>query len=51
MTNKMLATTLKDVFNTANPIPLQSGDSRYVDCSAIRGDEDIVDQLYQRITG
>ena len=50
MTNTNLATTLKDVFNTANPIPLQSGDSRYVDCSAVRGNEDVVEHLYRRIT-
>ena len=50
MSNTKLANTLKDVFNTANPIPLQSGDSRYVDCSAVRGNEDVVNQLYRRIT-
>lgn len=50
MTTVKLASTLRDVFNAANPIPLQSGDSRYVDCRAMRGNEDVVDQLYRRIT-
>ena len=46
----MLAATLRDVFNTANPAPLPSGDPRYVDCTAVRGNEDVVRQLFQRIT-
>lgn len=50
MPNSRLAATLKDVFNTANPIPLQSDDERYVDCSSVRGNEDTVEQLYRRIT-
>ena len=43
-----LAKTLKDVFNTANPIPLQSGDPRYVDCTAVRGNEDAVTRISRR---
>jgi hypothetical protein len=45
-----LAKTLKDVFNTANPTPLQSGDPRYVDCTAVRGNEDAVTLLFNAIT-
>ena len=45
-----LAKTLKDVFNSANPIdPLPSGDPRYVDCTAARGDEDLVSQMFRII--
>jgi len=44
-----VAKTLKDVFNTANPIPLQSGDPRYVDCTAVRGNEDVVTLLFNAI--
>lgn len=45
-----LAKTIKDVFNTANPTPLPSGDPRYVDCTNVRGDEDAVEQLFRVIT-
>ena len=50
MTPRTLAKTLKDVFNTANPIPLQSGDSRYVDCTAVRGNEDAVTLMFNAIS-
>lgn len=46
----MPAATLRDVFNTANPAPLPSGDPRYVDCTEVRGNEDVVRQLFQHIT-
>lgn len=46
----MLAATLRDVFNTTNPTPLPSGDPRYVDCTAVRGNEDVVERLFRRIT-
>jgi hypothetical protein len=49
MPTPALAKTLKDVFNTANPIPLQSGDPRYVDCTAVRGNEDAVTLLFNAI--
>ncbi len=49
MTTFSLAKTLKDVFNTANPIPLPSGDPRYVDCTAVRGNEDVVKLLFNAI--
>ena len=49
MPKKALAETLKDVFNTANPIPLQSGDQRYVDCTAVRGNEDAVKLMLNAI--
>ncbi len=49
MTTSRLATSLKEVFNTANPIPLQSGDPRYVDCTAVRGNEDAVTLLFNAI--
>ena len=45
------ARTLRDVFNAANPLlPLPSGDPRYVGCTAVRGNEDVVTQLFQCIT-
>ncbi|MFO7633058.1 MAG: AAA family ATPase [Caldilinea sp.] len=45
------ARTLRDVFNAANPLlPLPSGDPRYVDCTEVRGNEDVVTQLFQCIT-
>jgi energy-coupling factor transporter ATP-binding protein EcfA2 len=46
----MLARTLRDVFNTANPAPLASDDPRYVDCTSVRGNEDVVEQLFRRVT-
>ena len=45
MPTPALAKTLKDVFNTANPIPLQSGDPRYVDCTAVRGNNEAFRRL------
>lgn len=46
----MLAKTLKDTFNAVNPvIPLESDDVRYVDCTAVRGNEDVVEQLFNTI--
>ncbi len=46
-----LATTLKDAFNTADPtLPLQSGDRRYVDCTAVRGNEDVISQMFNIIS-
>ncbi|MCB0183011.1 MAG: hypothetical protein KDE31_02040, partial [Caldilineaceae bacterium] len=50
MSNHPLAKTLRDVFNEANPAPLQPGDRRYVDCTAVRGNDDAVKQLLNRIT-
>lgn len=50
MTNHPLARSLRDVFNQANPAPLAPGDQRYVDCTAVRGNDDVVQQLFQRIT-
>lgn len=49
MVTHTLAKTLKDVFNTANPVPLPSGDPRYVDCTAVRGNEDAVTLLFNAI--
>ena len=47
----MIATEIRDVFRTADPtLPLQSGDERYVDCTAVRGEEDVVDQLFDTIS-
>ena len=51
MASSSLARTLKDVFNTANPTPLQSGDPRYVDLTAVRGNEDVVTRLFKAIDG
>lgn len=50
MSNHALARTLRDVFNQANPAPLAPGDRRYVDCTAVRGHDDVVTQLFKRIT-
>jgi len=51
MSEYQLARTLRDVFNAANPLlPLPSGDPRYVDCTEVRGNEDVVTQLFQCIT-
>ncbi|MBP0038063.1 MAG: AAA family ATPase [Roseofilum sp. SID1] len=37
---------LKDLFNSFRPdMPLKPGDSRYVDCRSVRGDQDIISQL------
>lgn len=44
------AVSLRDVFNAADPtLPLESGDPRYVDCTPVRGNEDVVRQLYETI--
>lgn len=52
MTNELKpAQTLRDVFNAVDPArPLESGDPRYVDCTEVRGNEDVVKQLYETIT-
>lgn len=45
------AKTLREVFNAVDPArPLQSGDPRYVDSTAVRGNEDVVTALYETIT-
>lgn len=49
MSQPTLARTLKDVFNTTNPVPLQSGDPRYVDLTAVRGNEDVVARMFRAI--
>ncbi|OQA40885.1 MAG: hypothetical protein BWY52_02753 [Chloroflexi bacterium ADurb.Bin325] len=49
MTAHTLARTIKDVFNAVNPLPLPSGDPRYVDCAAVRGNEDVVTLLFNAI--
>ena len=46
-----LARTLKDAYNLSNPVqPLKSGDPRYVDCTPVRGNEDVVTQMFNAIT-
>lgn len=46
-----VARTLKDAYNLSNPVqPLPSGDPRYVDCTPVRGDEDVVTQMFNTIT-
>lgn len=46
-----LARTLKDAYNSSNPVqPLKSGDPRYVDCTPVRGNEDVVTQMFNAIT-
>lgn len=45
------ARTLRDAYNAVDPvIPLPSGDPRYVDCTDVRGNEDVVTYLYNAIT-
>ncbi|MBE9059759.1 AAA family ATPase [cf. Phormidesmis sp. LEGE 11477] len=36
---------LDDMYNAFTPTPLQPGDPAYVDCRAVRGDEDVVEDL------
>jgi len=44
------ARTLRDAFNAVDPaLPLSPGDPRYVDCTDVRGDEDVVGRLYNAI--
>ena len=39
------ARTLRDAYNAVDPaVPLPSGDPRYVDCTDVRGDRDVVQQ-------
>ncbi|HLF24752.1 MAG TPA: hypothetical protein VJG32_00325 [Anaerolineae bacterium] len=45
------ARTLRDAFNAVDPAqPLQPDDPRYVDCTGVRGDEDVVGQLFNAIS-
>ncbi|MBE9115773.1 ATP-binding protein [Lusitaniella coriacea LEGE 07157] len=42
---------LKDLFNSFKPdMPLEPGDTRYVDCNSVRGDEDVTRELGGYIT-
>lgn len=43
------ASNLKNAYNAVKLMPLESGDPRYVDCSEVRGGEDIVNLLALRI--
>jgi hypothetical protein len=46
-----VAQTLKDAYNLSNPVqPLPPGDPRYVDCTPVRGKEDVVTQMFNAIT-
>ena len=46
-----VARTLKDAYNLSNPVqPLPPGDPRYVDCTPVRGNEDVVTQMFNVIT-
>lgn len=46
----MPADNIKDVFNNANPdAPLESGDRRYYDCSAYRGEDNIIKRMLNAI--
>lgn len=45
------AKTLREAYNAANPTdPLEPGDSRYVDCTDVRGNEDTVSQMFRTIS-
>jgi hypothetical protein len=42
---------MTNIYNAFNPFePLPAGDPAYVDCKSVRGDEDIIDQLGNRIS-
>ena len=46
-----LARSLRDAYNTADPAaPLPSGDPRYVDCTDVRGNRDVVQRMFNIIT-
>ena len=46
-----IAHTITDAYNLSNPVqPLPPGDPRYVDCTPVRGDEDVVSQMFNAIT-
>ena len=46
-----VARTLKDAYNSSDPVePLPLGDPRYVDCTPVRGNEDVVAQMFHAIT-
>jgi hypothetical protein len=45
-----VAQTLRDAYNRCNPVqPLPPGDPRYVDCTPVRGNEDVVSQMFNTI--
>ena len=45
------ARTLRDAYNAADPaVPLPSGDPRYVDCTDVRGNRDVVQQMFDTVT-
>ena len=45
------ARTLRDAYNAVDPaVPLPSGDPRYVDCTDVRGDRDVVQRMLKTIT-
>lgn len=45
------ARTLYDAYNAADPAePLPSGDDRYVDCTDVRGNRDVVQRMFDTIT-
>lgn len=44
------AHNLQDAYNNADPTqPLPAGDTRYVDCTPVRGNEDVVSQMLKKI--
>ncbi|MBI3684411.1 MAG: AAA family ATPase [Acidobacteria bacterium] len=46
-----LARTLRDAYNAVDPTkPLPAGDPRYVNCNDVRGNEDIVAQMFRAIS-
>jgi len=46
-----LAQSLRQVYNAVDPtLPLPSGDPRYVDCTSVRGNEDVVSRMFDAIT-
>lgn len=45
------AKTLRDAYNAVDPAqPLPAGDPRYVDCTDVRGNEDVVTQMFKTVS-
>ncbi|MEM8642893.1 MAG: ATP-binding protein [Cyanobacteria bacterium P01_G01_bin.54] len=49
LTPQQMEAILDEMYNSFTPTPLQPGDPRYVDCRAVRGDEDVVKDLGRTI--
>lgn len=45
MNSREMEELLDEMYNSFSPTPLQPGDPAYVDCRAVRGDEDVLEDL------